>query len=79
MKILIVLVCVALLGCAVEWDKLPDSFKSNSIGYLQDYRTGLCFAYATSPVHGGDVVSITEVPCNGKVLNLTQFPTESRN
>ena len=78
---LFVLVGLGGLVCKAQpWDKIPDNFNSSSLGYFQDYRTGLCFAYATSSTTDNfDVVSISEVPCNGKVLNLAKFPTESRD
>lgn len=68
------LMALFLTGCGVNTSSNID-FDGDDIGYAQDQRTGLCYAYTASRMSGNVDTSglgLTEVPCSDKVLRLVQ-------
>lgn len=76
MRILVVMVALFLAGCSPR-EARPDEQKgvADSITYIQDHRTGICFALIASPSanSGWTVMSIATVPCDAAAKANSTF------
>lgn len=80
---LFLVVSLALLGCArkeveTKYQEPTEMVKGalavNSLSYVIDQRTGLCFAYGVFGIRPEYVTVITNVPCNNdKVRELAGY------
>lgn len=69
----VLLLLVSCVSCDQTQLKSPQKLSkaANTISFVRDRRTGLCFAMLGSMGYGGYIsTSIASVPCSDKVLAL---------
>ncbi len=72
-KGILILALILLAACQHETKVSVSRDTTNSIVYMKDSRTGLCFATMGSMSYGGYVsISIANVPCSPEVMRLVQ-------
>jgi len=70
MKKILLLMCLGLLACD-QISTTPNQ-DAQTIRYVKDQRTGLCFAYnyVSGSAYGGGGEVLTHVPCTPEVEKL---------